>query len=537
MSIMDPDLDAYELAHRRADTDNDRTSLHHTLGQSPTQASPGNHNHDADLDALMNEADAKFMPIDRDLSDLENQPFTEVPAGTTLKLKKGTTGPPAPVLTQDVPSVTVTNNGGIYEAGTVILNGWLYELKRGFGQIYRTPLAGGASYLEADIGATVWFAQAFTYLNNQWYVYGTDASSNGHIYIFDSNWLLLSNLSTPIIDSFRHLAMSHNGTNLLVYYARNSDNQRGIKVINATTGAVISTNLLGITSTDLVRSILYGNFDYGATRYVLTDDTQIYVFDSTFTRKTTEEWHNITGDNARSMGWDGTYFWYRGSTDKLYRYTKDMFTATADGDRKVGGVSLATAVGPYTSAVDFFTNYTVAKKRRRLKVSFATIASPIESYDLYIGKQTSTFMLQDPDTGDGTNVQYIEKPVLVGGTAPPGASTWPAGTPAKVISDNGTYYMDADGIIKPENEQGGTKNTGAFGAAATDQDVAVAFPRAFLNVPTVILLQPIFGTTASGGLRAVVKLGTVTVNGFTMVVQRVTGTGAFDVYWKAQYLP
>jgi hypothetical protein len=35
-----------EAFHQKADTDATKTSVHHTLGPSPNQASPGAHNHD-----------------------------------------------------------------------------------------------------------------------------------------------------------------------------------------------------------------------------------------------------------------------------------------------------------------------------------------------------------------------------------------------------------------------------------------------------------------------------------------------------------
>lgn len=35
----------YALSHRASDVDRERSSLHHTLGLGPTQASPGNHRH------------------------------------------------------------------------------------------------------------------------------------------------------------------------------------------------------------------------------------------------------------------------------------------------------------------------------------------------------------------------------------------------------------------------------------------------------------------------------------------------------------
>lgn len=36
---------AYDLAHEQADTDTDRSAIHHTLGLGPMQAAPGNHTH------------------------------------------------------------------------------------------------------------------------------------------------------------------------------------------------------------------------------------------------------------------------------------------------------------------------------------------------------------------------------------------------------------------------------------------------------------------------------------------------------------
>lgn len=41
----------FKDAHKYADTDVERSSIHHTLGSSPTQAAPGNHSHTA-LDDL-----------------------------------------------------------------------------------------------------------------------------------------------------------------------------------------------------------------------------------------------------------------------------------------------------------------------------------------------------------------------------------------------------------------------------------------------------------------------------------------------------
>lgn len=48
-----PTAEEVERAHTNADTDTRAESQHHTLGSSPTQASPGDHRHDGGDSALL----------------------------------------------------------------------------------------------------------------------------------------------------------------------------------------------------------------------------------------------------------------------------------------------------------------------------------------------------------------------------------------------------------------------------------------------------------------------------------------------------
>lgn len=48
-----PTAEEVERAHTNADTDTRPESVHHTLGALPTQASPGDHNHDGGDSALL----------------------------------------------------------------------------------------------------------------------------------------------------------------------------------------------------------------------------------------------------------------------------------------------------------------------------------------------------------------------------------------------------------------------------------------------------------------------------------------------------
>lgn len=48
-----PDAQTVADFHTHADTDSKDTSIHHTLGTAPAQASPGNHNHDGSDSVLL----------------------------------------------------------------------------------------------------------------------------------------------------------------------------------------------------------------------------------------------------------------------------------------------------------------------------------------------------------------------------------------------------------------------------------------------------------------------------------------------------
>jgi hypothetical protein len=57
------DSDTNRQAHRVSDVDADRQALHHTLGKGSTQASPGNHNHNADYSGISHDHDTDYSDI------------------------------------------------------------------------------------------------------------------------------------------------------------------------------------------------------------------------------------------------------------------------------------------------------------------------------------------------------------------------------------------------------------------------------------------------------------------------------------------
>ena len=54
----------HQQVHRTSDVDAERNSLHHTLGQGPNQAAPGNHKHDSDYSPVGHDHSADYAALD-----------------------------------------------------------------------------------------------------------------------------------------------------------------------------------------------------------------------------------------------------------------------------------------------------------------------------------------------------------------------------------------------------------------------------------------------------------------------------------------
>src|SRR5213595_1981704 len=112
MSLSTPEADAFQAAHTQSDTDNDRTAMHHTLGRGSNQAAPGNHNHDNDY-ISEDDADDRYAAVGHVHDAYSPDKDIEIQPGHYIKLKKGTSKPPAPGRTEDF-YAKITTNDALY---------------------------------------------------------------------------------------------------------------------------------------------------------------------------------------------------------------------------------------------------------------------------------------------------------------------------------------------------------------------------------------------------------------------------------------
>lgn len=449
MTMQTPEQQAYEAAHARADTDGDRSSIHHTLGRSPNQAAPGNHSH-SDLAADDHNHDLTYAPLDHSHTDLESITFEEIPAGKTLVLKKAVTGPAAPTVT----FLYYINNYTPVTSGEVTVGGYHsdgYIYTAGSDNIYRTPDAGGVQELIANLGSHLYNIKGIHYKDTYWYILADpSAGGNSRIFKFDLYWNLISSLtlaSSPLSLS----GLTWRGSEWVVCYANGTDELQ-IRFINSSTGDTSYTvNTTLPYDPDIIRAvnILYGGFDYGVNRFVIalagfsSANNKLYVYNDNFTptRVAADEWP-LNDVVLNGLSWDSSELKFKQvSSSSVVEYSDDIL----DLSRKVAGTSV-NEDGTQVSLLGGQKSYTHVK-RTFAKVVYPEPGSDVISIDTYIAKQSdSLFKKQDVSSKFVSSrlTKYFGKPNWAG-VDPPGASTWPAAVGAKIMTDDGIYYFNADG--------------------------------------------------------------------------------------------
>jgi hypothetical protein len=453
VTMQTPEQQAYQASHAQADTDLDRSSLHHTLGRAPTQAAPGNHVH-PEFDLISDPSE--FAPADHEHPEYETIEAYEVPAGKVFRLKKGVTGPVAPTIVQEVPKLISDNIQKTSAVGTDICkfnclhDGSMYGLDQGGFEIYRVSLTTGLMTQVADVSANFSLPpQGVQRRGDNFYVLGRTGAT-AKIIKFDNDWIVVDSI-TIAVPSGTDWSLYWAGAEWMVTYVALSGgtNKFHMRFHNPDTGATTATIVTNLTAPANYRmTALYDasefNSEFATGCLVIMDSypatPNIYVFDSAGTRQIADEWNSVA--DGRGLAWDGANFLTL-TLAYLYKFTNDHYTSAADGQRRVGAESYDSVNG-YRSLVDFTVNYT-AKKRWRAKFTFPALPEDVPAYRVYVGKQSSTLFLQATDSDSTDTVKYVTDPVLVGGTAPAGASTWPAAAPARIESADGVYYMDADG--------------------------------------------------------------------------------------------
>lgn len=174
--------------------------------------------------------------------------------------------------------------------------------------------------------------------------------------------------------------------------------------------------------------------------------------------------------------------------------------------------------GSYETTMSALGNVTM-KKRAKLNVSMPNIPSAADGVKVYLGRQSTTptrtqMWLQATQPALGTTSITYEN-FSFSGTNPPAASSFPSGTPAKIIADTNNNQsglpkveISGTGLIRGEQFQ-------AFGDPTTHALVALVRCATTANI-TTSGLQTIDGVALAAGDRVLVKDQTV-----------VSGNGVF----------
>lgn len=284
--------------------------------------------------------------------------------------------------------------------------------------------------------------------------------------------------------------ISNNGTHLIVVESHPTTKQIYIRrVTMSATSYGAATIVTFITTGEALGNwcgLEYGNFDFGAPRYVValgSTDFNIWPINTSGVLQPFEYFTSPTS-NKRGMAWDGTNFWVYGSEGNLYKMSTYTWTTESSiwwvghtwDDTDAGGTGLhETDLGAKRSIT--------MKKRAKLKVTFPNTpgaggADEPNGWKVYLQRATtvpanSAMHLQ---TSGITSVVEIVTPNFAG-AAPPVLNNFPNAEPSywesgslSVVDSLPKFWVDGSGDGRWELEEWHVVGDGTTGLGTTFQN-------------------------------------------------------------------
>lgn len=404
----------------------------------------------------------------------------EVSRNSAIVLQTGTTPPansPSIALVYDTVDANfdVTGTGGNNSPSGLTRVGTSWYWMAGFtlrrrtdagvysSQVLPFPTTNPDDPIATSVGAPV-------LIGTVWHVPARDSggwtgSSNRtkSVFMFDStSFAYLGKWALPgsgagVNDSEAYLAVATDGTDAYTaWYQSSSNTEKIVRVTNPNTSsrAVAQTWTMPAYSGSVNSrtNLMVGNFDFGSRRFIMSQLTDMRVYDPTAGTVTTATEGWVTS-NAQGIAWDGTRFWmqrpgrlFRTSTNKTGRTITVAYT-WYDSDNSGDGIRYETLLSPIVSITQ--------PARQGMTITTPPpaddggINSP-DSARLYVGVTTSTLRLQ-PLAGSATSsflvtATYLDVDPSTG--ALPGVSPlFPNGTAALIRSAGNTLVMRGDGTM------------------------------------------------------------------------------------------
>lgn len=272
-----------------------------------------------------------------------------------------------------------------------------------------------------------------------------------HCQKYDSSWNYVSEFLISHTGgsggSYIPNCMGTNGTDLLFQYGSHIYR-------TSTAGVELQDITLNVAPSTFCYGVIGGNFDFGATRYIVigspADFDNIFVYNSSGTRQTGDEWMQAH-ISARGIAWDGTRFHTVDSSGRVYHYAQQLTTVSGLESSEALTDGTARTIDGTPSASFTWT------KRRWLRVTVPDYpSSPAGLYGVYYaGATTRYFQTVSPALSTSNKTGLVDKlatsgttPAATGsfGTSPLGkiasASETVPGTPDVDLRGTGSWYLN-----------------------------------------------------------------------------------------------
>ena len=223
--------------------------------------------------------------------------------------------------------------------------------------------------------------------------------------------------------------------------------------------------------------------------------------DSDDSNQANSEWAQASSTTL-AVGYDSSW-WSADASGRIYRHNGATWSASGptrayqaayswtDSDT-TGGVH-ETLIGPKVTAT--------LKKRAKVRVTTAAIpggtgTDDIDSTRIYVGVSGGTLYLQG---GYNTTATKYLSSLATSGTTPPGASNFPAGSPAKIQSADGSLSMAGDGKFHWTTRHENGYAPVVSGAQTSSVTTAYEYFPAVAQTTVITVSAQLSGTISSDG--------------------------------------
>lgn len=371
-------------------------------------------------------------------------------------------------------------------------------------------------------------------------------------------WVVAGN-STVVSGTTAQMQLTGNGSALgwdatagqFIWAQSRSDNSYKIRFQRFSGVTATGTTMTWNTALDTtwtygnnLSTVMYGDYGFGTPSYVsyyFGGALPIHVTPADGSDDLVNQWGQNTVPNTVGLAYDGTNIWHMSQTGARIKYENgNNFNEVTWGQSPAYYASYSWTDGTNETQIGTPVRF-VMKKRALIKIQAAVPPASVTAPKIYLAHGGTTLApniacMYYQSSGAGSPPSLVISNAVFTGEMNKPTSTWPIGTPAKVVSTSGATYLSADdAFAAPYKMRSGnvtltdTNNNGTTVVSTTVDFTKGGLLPAFPSVPNVVCTN---NTSQSGTTVTQIFVSSITTTGCTINMIKNTLTQS-QIAWIA----